>query len=320
MPAARTGARNKHAPPRPGGQAAAANEPDELINRRSPSCRPRQPNAGLTGNSSTLICDAAARDPGDRDRRAQSRRRARRPARRVQVRVADRGGPRTAPRDPRSSGNALTGGVRSDHSPSRSISHRLPSVRAGLAARSRRQRSPPTAANSPIVPPSTFRRGAGAAATPESRPVRLRGAARTQWAGWVGGLALALGGIFLGRDLIEQGGRGPGVRMSWAPSAAAPTAGGERARRNERARRSPACRAPTSEHTHCGRHHRAYADADAADAPTILWRRARLRPARTGGLATSPPRCRTSGAGRARLIGADATPLWPPPPSPTIGR
>ena len=36
----------------------------------------------------------------------------------------------------------------------------------------------------------------------------------TQWAVWVGGIALALGGIFLVRYSIEQGLLGPGVRVT----------------------------------------------------------------------------------------------------------
>jgi uncharacterized membrane protein len=57
----------------------------------------------------------------------------------------------------------------------------------------------------------------------------------TQWVVWVGGLALALGGIFLVRYSIEQGLLGPGVRVFLgALLAAALIAGGEWARRTER--------------------------------------------------------------------------------------
>jgi uncharacterized membrane protein len=38
----------------------------------------------------------------------------------------------------------------------------------------------------------------------------------TQWTVWVGGLALALGGIFLVRYSIEQGLLGPRVRLALA--------------------------------------------------------------------------------------------------------
>ena len=56
----------------------------------------------------------------------------------------------------------------------------------------------------------------------------------TQWVVWIGGLALALGGIFLVRYSIEQGLLGPGVRvMLGALFAAALIAAGEWTRRNE---------------------------------------------------------------------------------------
>lgn len=54
----------------------------------------------------------------------------------------------------------------------------------------------------------------------------------TRWAVWVGGLALALGGIFLVRYSIEAGIFGPGVRLTFAALfGLALTAGGEFARR-----------------------------------------------------------------------------------------
>ena len=57
----------------------------------------------------------------------------------------------------------------------------------------------------------------------------------TQWAVWVGGLALALGGIFLVRYSIEQGLLGPPVRIALgALLAVALIAAGEWARRSER--------------------------------------------------------------------------------------
>ena len=57
----------------------------------------------------------------------------------------------------------------------------------------------------------------------------------TQWAVWVGGLALALGGIFLVRYSIEQGLLGPGVRVALgALLAAALVVAGEWARRSEK--------------------------------------------------------------------------------------
>jgi uncharacterized membrane protein len=59
----------------------------------------------------------------------------------------------------------------------------------------------PVAATSPIAPPP----GAAPARPQMSLEERLG----TQWAVWVGGLALALGGIFLVRFSIEQGLLGP---------------------------------------------------------------------------------------------------------------
>jgi uncharacterized membrane protein len=56
----------------------------------------------------------------------------------------------------------------------------------------------------------------------------------TRWTVWVGGIALALGGIFLVRYSIEQGLLGPGVRIALGLLlAAALVAGGEWARRQE---------------------------------------------------------------------------------------
>ena len=56
----------------------------------------------------------------------------------------------------------------------------------------------------------------------------------TQWVVWIGGLALALGAIFLVRYTVEMGLLGPGVRIFLAAifSALLITAG-EWARRNE---------------------------------------------------------------------------------------
>lgn len=56
----------------------------------------------------------------------------------------------------------------------------------------------------------------------------------TQWVVWIGGLALALGGIFLVRYSVEQGLLGPGVRIFLATLfSAVLIAAGEWARRNE---------------------------------------------------------------------------------------
>jgi uncharacterized membrane protein len=85
----------------------------------------------------------------------------------------------------------------------------------------------PVAATSPIAPPP----GAAPARPQMSLEERLG----TQWAVWVGGLALALGGIFLVRFSIEQGLLGPGVRVALgALFAAALIAAGEWARHTEK--------------------------------------------------------------------------------------
>ncbi|HZE45561.1 MAG TPA: DUF2339 domain-containing protein, partial [Xanthobacteraceae bacterium] len=85
---------------------------------------------------------------------------------------------------------------------------------------------PTIAASVPRVPP------AAAAATPA---MSLEERLGTQWAVWVGGLALALGGIFIVRFSIEQGLLGPGVRITLgALLAIALIVVGEWARRTER--------------------------------------------------------------------------------------
>src|SRR6476619_1366528 len=88
---------------------------------------------------------------------------------------------------------------------------------------------PVIAASAPVAPPPTA--PAAVAAPGMSFEERLG----TQWAVWVGGLALALGGIFLVRYSIEQGLLGPPVRIALgALLAAALIAAGEWARRTER--------------------------------------------------------------------------------------
>jgi uncharacterized membrane protein len=105
---------------------------------------------------------------------------------------------------------------------------------------------PPPAPTAPAeIAPST----AGAAppplppqfpqpATPAAPPPRVIGFEErfgTRWVVWVGGIALALGGIFLVRYTIQQGLIGPGVRIALgALLAIALIAVGEWARRNER--------------------------------------------------------------------------------------
>ncbi len=69
---------------------------------------------------------------------------------------------------------------------------------------------------------------------PSARPATLEERFGTQWVVWIGGLALALGAIFLVRYTVEQGLLGPGVRIVLAGLfAAALIAAGEWTRRNE---------------------------------------------------------------------------------------
>src|SRR5215469_7901015 len=87
------------------------------------------------------------------------------------------------------------------------------------------EREPPIAA--PIAPP------------PQPAPIAPRMSLEerlgTQWAVWVGGLAVVLGGIFLVRYSIEQGLLGPGVRVTLgALLAVALIVAGEWTRRGER--------------------------------------------------------------------------------------
>jgi uncharacterized membrane protein len=82
----------------------------------------------------------------------------------------------------------------------------------------------PPAVKRPVPPPAA---AAPARATLEER-------FGTQWVVWIGGLALALGAIFLVRYTVEQGLLGPGVRIFLAALfAAALIAAGEWTRRNE---------------------------------------------------------------------------------------
>src|SRR5215470_6653893 len=87
------------------------------------------------------------------------------------------------------------------------------------------EREPPIAV--PIAPP------------PQPAPIAPRMSLEerlgTQWAVWVGGLAVVLGGFFLVRYSIEQGLLGPGVRIALgALLAVALIVAGEWARRTER--------------------------------------------------------------------------------------
>jgi uncharacterized membrane protein len=90
---------------------------------------------------------------------------------------------------------------------------------------------PSAAAESPIAPPPA----PPPSATPAAPAMSLEERLGTQWAVWIGGIALALGGIFTVRYSIEQGWIGPGVRIFLgALLAAALIVAGEWARRTER--------------------------------------------------------------------------------------
>ena len=89
---------------------------------------------------------------------------------------------------------------------------------------------PVIAASSSVAPPPP-----PAPARPAAPAMSLEERLGTQWAVWVGGLALALGGIFLVRYSIEQGLLGPGVRVTLGALLGAALIGaGEWARRSER--------------------------------------------------------------------------------------
>ena len=74
------------------------------------------------------------------------------------------------------------------------------------------EREPAIAATSPIAPPLQVAPSPPTAPPPPSMSLEERLGA--QWAVWVGGLALVLGGIFLVRYSIEQGLLGPPVRVT----------------------------------------------------------------------------------------------------------
>src|SRR5262245_9921788 len=94
------------------------------------------------------------------------------------------------------------------------------------------EEEPAITASSPIAPPPQPPPPPAAAPAPAMSFEERLG---TRWAVWVGGLALALGGIFLVRYSIQQGLIGPGVRVALgALLAIALIAAGEWARRTER--------------------------------------------------------------------------------------
>ena len=111
-----------------------------------------------------------------------------------------------------------------------------PSAPAAAPAIPAAAAEPPAAAEKPVVQPSPDRKlppaAAAAAVAPASSTFEEKFG--TQWVVWIGGLALALGGIFLVRYSIEQGLLGPGVRiMLGGLFAGLLIAAGEWARRSE---------------------------------------------------------------------------------------
>ena len=93
---------------------------------------------------------------------------------------------------------------------------------------------PPPAAEpiAPAPPPSAIPAAAKKPAPPTSTSLEEKFG--TKWVVWIGGLALALGGIFLVRYSIEQGLLGPGMRVFFgAVFAGLLITGGEWARRND---------------------------------------------------------------------------------------
>src|SRR5512135_1939132 len=67
--------------------------------------------------------------------------------------------------------------------------------------------APGVAPGAPAAPPRA------AAPPPRPGPLSFEERFGTRWVVWVGGVALALGGIFLVRYTIQQGLIGPGVRI-----------------------------------------------------------------------------------------------------------
>jgi uncharacterized membrane protein len=87
----------------------------------------------------------------------------------------------------------------------------------------------------PPVPPPPSVPPAGATSSAAARAIGFEERFGTRWVVWVGGIALALGGIFLVRYTIQQGLIGPRVRIALgALLAAALVVAGEWSRRTER--------------------------------------------------------------------------------------
>src|SRR5262249_29516227 len=131
----------------------------------------------------------------------------------------------------------------------RRLNTRLAAIERNLAASAPGTPAAPSAPAEPIppvsqpaatpaetaAPPPEPEQAAAPPAGPTAPSMSLEERLGTQWAVWVGGIAVALGGIFLVRYTIEQGLIGPGVRIILAAIlAAALIVAGEWARRSER--------------------------------------------------------------------------------------
>jgi uncharacterized membrane protein len=118
----------------------------------------------------------------------------------------------------------------------------VPEPAAATPAQPAPEREPAVAASSPVTPPPQTKPTGPTVPPPAAAPAAATAPAMsleerlgTQWAVWVGGFAVALGGIFLVRYSIQQGLLGPGVRVTLgALLAAALVVAGEWARRTER--------------------------------------------------------------------------------------
>jgi uncharacterized membrane protein len=93
---------------------------------------------------------------------------------------------------------------------------------------------PPTAEGAPLAPPPQPPAPPAAISLPPAAGPGLEELFGTRWAVWIGGLALALGGILMVRYAIDQGYIGPGVRIALGALLAAALIGaGEWMRRQE---------------------------------------------------------------------------------------
>src|SRR5215469_6755217 len=128
-----------------------------------------------------------------------------------------------------------------------------PAVPSPPQAAARPPAAPPEAAPTPVPeapilpvpaapssPPRTSSPGSvpsfpEAAADPSAHTISFEERFGTRWVVWIGGVALALGGVFLVRYSIQQGLIGPGVRILLGSLlAVALIAAGEWQRRNEK--------------------------------------------------------------------------------------